>query len=103
MDDDDPKYHFVHGEGEITARVPYYYSIYMDSGASEEQQKAEIRNWIKKNIPENAEILNKDFHFERKKNIIKLYGVIETRQKVGIEKEINIDKRQSTGNEKDAD
>ena len=92
VDEDTPKYHYVHAEGEVTARVPYYYSIYVEPTMTEAQQKAEIRKWMKKNIPEKAEILNKDFHFEQKKNIIKLYGMIETRQPVGIEKEINIDK-----------
>lgn len=103
VEEDTPTYHYVHAEGEVTARVPYYYCIYVEPSATEEQQKAEIRKWIKKNIPEKAEILNKDFHFESKKNIIKLYGMIETRQPVGIEKEINIDKRQSTGIKKNAD
>ncbi|MBR3785042.1 MAG: sporulation protein YqfD [Firmicutes bacterium] len=103
VDEETPKHHYVHAEGEVTARVPYYYSIYVEHSATEARQKAEIRKWMKKNIPENAEILNKDFHFEAKKNIIKLYGMIETRQPVGIEKEISIDKRQSTGNEKNAD
>lgn len=103
VEEDTPKYHYVHAEGEVTARVPYYYSIYVEPDLTEGQQKAEIRRWMKKNIPEKAEILNKDFHFEHKKDMIKLYGMIETRQPVGIEKEINIDKRQSTGNEKNAD
>lgn len=103
LDEDAPKAHYVHAEGEVTARVPYYYSVYVEPGTSKARQKAEIRKWMKKNIPEKAEILNKDFHFEQKKNIIKLYGMIETRQPVGIEKEINIDKGKSTGDEKNAD
>ena len=103
VDETTAKSHYVHAEGDVIARVPYYYSIYVEPDATKAQQKAEIRQWMKKNIPENAEILNKDFHFVQKKNIIKLYGMIETRQPVGIEKEINIDERQSTGNEKNAD
>ncbi len=103
VEEDTPKHHYVHAEGDVTARVPYYYCLYVEPDTTEAEQKAEIRRWMKKNIPEKAEILNKDFHFNRKKNIIKLYGMIETRQPVGIEKEINIDKRQSTGNEKNAD
>ena len=103
VEEDTPKCHYVHAEGEVTARVPYYYSIYVEPTLTEAQRKAEIRKWMKKNIPENAEILNKDFHFESKKDMIKLYGMIETRQPVGIEKEINIDERQITGNEKNAD
>ncbi len=103
VDETTPKYHYVHAEGEVVARVPYYYSIYVEADATEAEQKAEIRSWIKKNIPEKAEILNKDFHFSSKKDMIKLYGMIETRQPVGIEKEINIDTRKTTGNEKNAD
>ena len=47
-----------------------------------------VREWIKENIPEDAQILNKSSNFQQKENIMKVYGVIETRQQVGIEKEI---------------
>lgn len=122
----------------MVARVPYYFSFYMErasgstsKGASgstsksasdvaskdgaggaaaaakgdssggqldaeeEKQAQALLRQWIKENVPENAQILNKDFHFAVKENIIRVYGTIETRQKVGIEKEIAIDKSES--------
>lgn len=95
--------HYVHAEGEILARVPYYFSFYLPTGSTEAEMESSIRRWIKENVPEKAEILNKDFHFDQKKNIIKLYGIIETRQTVGIEKEIVIDKRQDSGNEKNSD
>ena len=135
--------HYVHAEGKVVARVPYYFSFYMEraskgtsgstskdgaggtsksasDGASkdgaggaaaaaakgdssggqldaeeEKQAQALLRQWIKENVPENAQILNKDFHFAVKENIIRVYGTIETRQKVGIEKEIAIDKSES--------
>ena len=119
--------HYVHAEGKVVARVPYYFSFYMEraskgasDGASkdgtgsaaaaaakadssggqldaeeEKQAQAMLREWIKENVPENAQILNKDFHFAVKENIIRVYGTIETRQKVGIEKEIAIDKSES--------
>lgn len=118
-------YHYAHAEGKIVARVPYYFSFYMppvSSGegtddimkhaepeARLEKEKAEkrkaeamLRRWIKENIPGHAEILKKDFHFDEKKNIIRVYGTIETRQQVGKEKEIVIDKHKRR-TEKDTD
>ena len=44
-------------------------------------------------MPEDAQILNKDFHFDQK-NIIRVYGTVETREQVGIEKEIVIDRKE---------
>lgn len=95
--------HYVHAEGKVVARVPYYFSFYVESGTTEAEMETAIREWTKENVPESAEILNKDFHFEQKKNIIKLYGIIETRQEVGVEKEIKFDQRQTTGNEENTD
>ena len=95
--------HYVHAEGKIVARVPYYFSLNIEGDSTEAEMEAAIRQWSKENVPESAEILNKDFHFEQKKNIIKLYGIIETRQQVGVEKEIVIDKRQDFGNEENTD
>ena len=103
VDEDTPMYHYVHAEGEVTARIPRYVSFTMEPDRSEAEIRSEIRAWIKKNVPENAEILNKDFHFDTKKNIIKVYGMIETRQPVGVEKEISIDERQNAGNEETSD
>lgn len=103
LEEDDEKVHYVHAEGKIVARVPYYFSFYIKKDSTEADMEAEVRAWIQKNVPESAEILNKDFHFEQKKNIIKLYGIIETRQPVGIEKEILIDKRQDFRNEENTD
>ena len=61
-----------------------------------------LREWIAENIPESAQILNKDFHFDKKKNIIRVYGTVETRQQVGKEKEIVIDKHKR-GTKEDTD
>lgn len=90
---DDAVEHYVHAEGKVVARVPCYFSFYMKpSDDDKAQAQSLLREWISENIPENAQILNKDFHFSKKKNIIKVYGTIETRQQVGKEKEIVIDK-----------
>ena len=78
----------VHADGEVIGRVPYYYSFYLNHGEGKRQAEARVREWIKENIPEDAQILNKSLNFQQKENIMKVYGVIETRQQVGIEKEI---------------
>ena len=106
LEKDEKPEHYVHAEGKVVARVPYYFSFYMESAggktgddqvgeADEKQAQALLRAWIKENVPEKAQILNKDFHFAVKENIIRVYGTIETRQRVGIEKEIAIDKSES--------
>lgn len=98
-------WHYTHADGKVTARVPYYYSFVMKPQKDEKSRNKEaqrlLRQWIKENVPESAEILNKDFHFDAKKNIIKVYGTVETRQQVGIEKEIVIDKHKR-GTEKNS-
>lgn len=104
LEKDEKPVHYVHAEGEIVARVPYYFSFYMDGQKDEGKAQALLREWIKENVPEKAQILNKDFHFSEKKNIIRVYGTVETRQRVGIEKEIAIDKSKSkSGAEKNTD
>lgn len=122
-------YHYAHAEGKIVARVPYYFSFYLppevscgntaeaaaenaeneprevsgeDNVSGKREAEAALRRWIKENIPGKAEILKKDFHFDEKKNIIRVYGTIETRQQVGMEKEIVIDKHERR-TEKDTD
>lgn len=102
LGEDDAAEHYVHAAGKVTARVPYYFSFYMEPGGGRKLAETLLREWIKENVPEDAQILNKDFHFDKKKNIIKVYGTVETREQVGKEKEIVIDKqRQRT--EEDAD
>ena len=97
-------YHYTHADGKIVARVPYYYTFSLDSDLTEEERNKEARRllrlWIKENVPESAQIINKDFHFTEKKNIISVYGTVETRQQVGIEKEIVIDEHKR-GTEED--
>lgn len=94
--------HYVHAEGKVVARVPYYFSFSLEPGEGKEVAEQRLRSWIKEKIPENAQILKKDFHFDRKKNIINVYGTVETRQRVGVEKEIVIDKHDG-GTKKDTD
>ena len=54
----------------------------LEKRESEGKKKRRLRRrWIKENIPKQAEILKKDFHFDEKKNIIRVYGTIETRQR----------------------
>lgn len=86
--------HYTHADGKIVARVPYYFSFYMEAGESKERAETLLRDWIKENTPKGAEILNKDFYFDEKKGKIRVYGTVETRQRVGVEKEIVIDKQE---------
>ena len=81
----------VHADGVVIGRVPYYYSFYRNHGEGKRQAEARVREWIKENIPEDAQILNKSLNFQEKENIIKVYGVVETRRQVGEEKEIIIE------------
>lgn len=98
-EDGDPLCHYMHAEGEVTARIPYFYSFEIKEKDMETAKKLQME-WIKKNIPENAQILNKSLNFSTVGNIIKVYGKIETRQKVGIEKEISVAESRTS---KDAD
>lgn len=92
LEEKDSPNHYVHASGKITARVPYYFSFFMEEGSTEEEANAHLRLWISENIPEKAQILNKSLNFDKKKNIIRVYGTIETRQLVGKEQEISIAK-----------
>ena len=62
--------HYVHADGKIVARVPYYFSFYAEAGTTEKRAETLLRQWIKENVPEHAEILNKDFHFDEKEDKI---------------------------------
>jgi len=50
----------------------------------------QIRQWVKENLPEDAEILNKDLNFSYKENIIEVGVTLEVRQQIGEEQEILI-------------
>ena len=50
----------------------------------------QIRQWAKENLPEGAEILNKDLNFSYKENIIEAGVTLEVRQQIGEEQEILI-------------
>lgn len=85
----DPAYMYMHARGEVVAKIPYFYTFKIKEKDLETAKKLQ-REWIKKNIPENAQILNKSLNFSSNRNIIEVYGKIETRQRIGIEKEISV-------------
>lgn len=51
-----------------------------------------IQEYMKENLPEDTQILNKSLNFTQEKNIITIGVTLETLQKIGIEEEITIDK-----------
>ena len=55
----------------------------------------QIRQWAKENLPENAQILNKDLNFSYKENIIEVGVTIEVRLQIGIEQELLIGQKDS--------
>lgn len=63
-----------------------------EKGEEEIRAKAnqQLRQWIKENLPEEAEILNKDLNFSYKENIIEVGVTLEVRQQIGEEQEILI-------------
>ena len=98
-EDADTEY-FVKSKGEIWAKVPYRLTfeqgLYDDNGNVRGKGKIkakanqQIRKWSKENLPENAEILNKDLNFSYKENIIEVTMTIEILQQIGEEQEILI-------------
>ena len=47
----------------------------------------QIRLWMKENLPENAEIINKSLNFSAKENIIEIGVTIEVRREITKEQE----------------
>ena len=47
--------------------------------------EAQLRDWCRKNLPENAEIRNKDLKFVPKNNIIEVTIMLETLEDIGRE------------------
>lgn len=64
---------------------------------------AQARRYVKENLPENTQILNKSLNFSREKNIIAIGVTLETLQKIGIEEEIVVDKQRDGKHKKDRD
>lgn len=113
--EDWPKQYFVRANGKITMKVPYRLNFnqerYLQTGKVEEnivsnkREKTEkeirakanqqIRQWSKENLPENAQILNKDLKFSYKENIIEVSVTLEVRQQIGEEQEIVIGEENS--------
>ncbi|MCI8348729.1 MAG: hypothetical protein HFE74_04725 [Firmicutes bacterium] len=105
-----PKAYYVRCNAEIWAKVPYRLTfnqerylretdkqgktIISKKEKTEKEIKAkanqQIRQWAKENLPEDAEILNKDLNFSYKENIIEVSVTIEVRQQIGEEQEILI-------------
>ena len=62
---------------------------------AEARANQQIRQWAKENLPENAQILNKDLNFSYKENIIEVGVTLEVRLQVGIEQELFIGQENS--------
>lgn len=110
-----PTEYFVKSKGEIWARVPYRLTFNQEryakgAGAKEgivenkheksekqikEKVNQQIRQWAKENLPENAQILNKDLNFSYKENIIEVSVTLEVRRQIGEEQEILIGQENS--------
>ena len=92
--------YLVKSKGDIWAIVPHRLSfeqdLYDENGLVKnkeqiiEKAEQEIRKWDKENLPENAEILNKDLNFSYKENIIEVGVTLEIRRQIGEEQEILI-------------
>ncbi len=92
--------YYVKSAGEIWAVVPYRLNfqqqLYDEQGSVKSKEKVakktdqQIREWAAENLPEKAEILNKDLNFSYKENIIEIGVTIEIRQQIGEEQEILI-------------
>lgn len=123
FEEGDPDRYYVRASGQVWARVPYRLNFaqerYIDSGRSpdkegeagekiiiankeertSEQIKAmadqQIRLWMKENLPENAEIINKSLNFRAKENIIEIGVTIEVRCEITKEQEISVGQKNS--------
>lgn len=60
--------------------------------AAKKQVLNHIQEYVKENLPEDTQILNKSLNFTQEKNIITIGVTLETLQQIGIEEEIIIDK-----------
>lgn len=112
-----PEEYFVKAQGEIWATVPYRLTFnqtkYVSSPVgskttvlnkqkkTEKEAKAkvnqQIRSWCRENLPENAQILNKDLNFCYKENIIEVGVTLEVRRQIGEEQETLIGQENSDG------
>lgn len=105
---------YVHAAGTVKIHVPYYveFSILPNvvdslsgndiiSAAFEEGESdydfvkrvsdKKIRQFMRENVVEKAQITNKDLNFTAKENIIEVKVLIETLQETGTEREIQIE------------
>lgn len=110
FEEDYPKAYYVKSHGEIWAKVPYRLTFNQQRYIGETAERGnviiskrektekeviakanqQLRQWIKENLPGNAEILNKSLNFSHKENIIEISMTVEVRQQIGEEQEILI-------------
>lgn len=109
---------YVHADGDIEIYVPYYFTFKIKEGILDEKEEQgivsavrlkneseetfvkrivdrEIRKYVKENVSETAVLTNKGLNFEVKENIIEVYVLLETLDKIGIQQEIMNDSEQS--------
>lgn len=80
--------------------------VYEKKVTNEELKKAagaRARQYVKENLPQNTQILNKSLNFSREKNIITIGVTLETLQKIGVEEEIAVDKQRDGKHKKNRD
>lgn len=97
--------YYVRSAGEVWAKVPYRLTFTQDLYNKKGQVKSkkeinekgqqQLREWCRENLPEKAEILNKDLNFSYKENIIEVGVTLEIRQQIGEEQEILIGQKNS--------
>lgn len=123
FEEGDPDRYYVRACGEVWARVPYRLNFaqerYIEPARSDSEgsetgekiliankrertdeeikKKAEqqIRLWMKENLPENAEIINKSLNFRAKENIIEVGVTIEVRCEITKEQERSVGQKTS--------
>ena len=104
VEDADTEY-LVKSKGEIWSVYPYRLVFEEALYGENDQVKSKnqiikkteqkIRKWANENLPENAEILNKDLNFCYKENIIEIGVTLEIRGQIGEEQEILIGQKNS--------
>lgn len=107
--EDVPDEYMVRAKGEVWANVPYRLTFNQERYTEDKRNEGEklvacirertekevkekvnssIRLWAAENLPENAQILNKNLNFCYKGNIIEIGVTLEVRQQIGEEQEI---------------
>lgn len=102
---------YVHADGDVEIYVPHHFKFQIRDGILDENAEKsiitavreknesdeefvkriadkEIRRYMKENVSETAVLTNKGLNFEVKENIIEVYVLLETLEKIGIKQEI---------------